>query len=239
MYKSPDSARQGGQIRGGLQMLQELLFRVLFLLVYIIFGGTRIYYRTRRRGPKNAETEKRRSTAQVGGCAGIVLSIGILGMLISMILYLLIPLQVQWFPLPLPSMVRWAGVILGFSTIPFLVWIHRTLGRYYSAILETKKEHALVTIGPYSRIRHPMYTVFMLFTLSTALMTANLLVAVFAAIIITMFFPLSKKEERMLIDRFGEEYRNYMKRTGRFLPRMRQHKSNAADPVRGEYRSSP
>lgn len=219
-------------------MLEELLFRILFISIYAAFAGIRIYYRRKSRKSGPPVAAKQRGTGQIGGKAGIVLSIGILGMLTSVILYLLIPPQIQWFPLPLPSMVRWAGVILGFTILPFLRWIHRTLGLYYSPVLQIKKEHTLVTTGPYSRIRHPMYTIFMLFILSTMLITANLLVAIFAIIVIITFFPISKKEEQMLLDQFGKKYKDYMKRAGRFLPRIRQPESNRAHPRRRDYRSS-
>ena len=45
---------------------------------------------------------------------------------------------------------------------------------------------------------------------------------IIAIIIIIMFYPISIKEEKLMIDQFGDEYRDYMKRTGRFLPRLRQ-----------------
>jgi protein-S-isoprenylcysteine O-methyltransferase Ste14 len=83
-----------------------------------------------------------------------------------------------------------------------------------------------------------MYTIFILFTLSTMLISANLLVTVFATIVIIVFLPVSKKEEQMLLDRFGDEYRDYMKRTGRFFPRLRQHQRNAVDHERSERPSS-
>jgi protein-S-isoprenylcysteine O-methyltransferase Ste14 len=205
-------------------MFEELLFRILFLTMWGIFACARIYYRRKSRRPTDAEEAPQREKKQALGWMIIILSIGILGMLISFVLYLLMPLWIVWYPLPLPSVVRWIGVIIGFSTIPFLIWIHRTLGHFWSAELEIKKDHILMTSGPYSRIRHPMYTVFMLFTLSTLLITANLFVALFAIIVIIMFFPISMKEEELMLNQFGDQYRDYMQRTGRFLPRLRQTK---------------
>lgn len=205
-------------------MFEEILFRILFLLIFAIFGGFRIYYRRKSRQYKKPEDEQQKGKRQRFGWAEIILSIGILGMLISMVLYLIIPPWIPWFPLPIPSILRWIGVSLGFSVIPFLIWIHRTLGQYYSAVLEIKEKHTLITIGPYARIRHPMYTVFILYTFSILLLAANLLVTIFTLMIISMFYPVSKKEEQMLIGEFSDQYREYMKRTGRFFPRIRQQK---------------
>jgi protein-S-isoprenylcysteine O-methyltransferase Ste14 len=69
-----------------------------------------------------------------------------------------------------------------------------------------------------------MYTVFILITLSILLIIANLLVAIFALLIIIMLYPISKREEQMLITQFGDQYREYMQRTGRFLPPLRRQK---------------
>ena len=65
-----------------------------------------------------------------------------------------------------------------------------------------------------------MYTVFILFTLSIILVTSNLFVTIFGLLIIVMLYPNSRQEERMLINQYGNHYRDYMKRTGRFFPRI-------------------
>ncbi len=71
-----------------------------------------------------------------------------------------------------------------------------------------------------------MYTVFILITLSILLIIANLFVTIFALLIIIMLYPISKQEEQMLITQFGDQYRSYMQRTGRFLPPLRHQKQN-------------
>ncbi|MHA2428193.1 MAG: isoprenylcysteine carboxylmethyltransferase family protein, partial [Candidatus Hermodarchaeia archaeon] len=151
---------------------------------------------------------------------------GIIGMFASLIIYFLLPLWSLWFHLPFPSLLRWVGVILGISTLPLIIWIHRTLGRYYAAELRVIDEHAIITAGPYSRVRHPMYTVFILITLSILLIIANLFVAIFTLLIIIMLYPISKREEQMLITQFGDQYRKYIQRTGRFFPRLRKHEQS-------------
>ncbi len=210
-------------------MVEELLFRILFVAIWTIFAGVRIYYRRKSTKPTDTGDAPQIKKKQKLGWMLLVLSIGILGMIISIIVYLLMPLWILWFPIPLPSLVRWIGVILGFCTVPFLVWIHRTLGRFWAADLEIKEDHTLMTSGPYSRIRHPMYTVFILFTLSALLIASNLFVTVFAIIVILMFYPISIKEEEMMLDQFGDEYRDYIQRTGRFLPSLRQVKISDSD----------
>jgi protein-S-isoprenylcysteine O-methyltransferase Ste14 len=202
-------------------MLDELLFRILIAVIWIPFGCVRIYYRRKSARPTHLEDTPQTQSREKFGWVQILISIGILGMIISLLVYALMPLWIVWFPLPLPSLLRWTGVILGFSTVPFLIWIHRTLGHYYSAELAIKKGHKLINSGPYSRIRHPMYTVFILFTLSIVLVASNLFVTLFGLLVIIMLYPNSQQEERMLISQFGDQYRNYIRRTGRFFPRIR------------------
>jgi protein-S-isoprenylcysteine O-methyltransferase Ste14 len=58
--------------------------------------------------------------------------------------------------------------------------------------------------------------------LAVAIIASNLLLLVAAILIAIPFHWISRKEERMLTDQFGEEYQSYMTRTGRFLPPMRR-----------------
>ena len=207
-------------------MSEDLLFRILLILLFGIFASIRIYYRTRSSAPTQKGVKQKEGIKKIGGWAGIVLSLGIIGMLISIILYLLAPAWFLWSQLLLPPMVRAIGILTAISSLPILIWTHQTLGKYYSEVLELKEKHILITSGPYSRIRHPMYTVFIIFTISIALISANLLVIVFSIVIIVQFPSLAKQEEQMLLDLFGDEYGDYMKQTNRFFPLKRRQKEN-------------
>jgi protein-S-isoprenylcysteine O-methyltransferase Ste14 len=206
----------------GLNMTEELVFIVVFLLMYAVFGVARIYYRRKAAKAKHELSDQPPKTKPIRSWAHTAISISILGMFIAYILYVLITPWFPWFPLPFPSFLRWGGVILGAIAIPLLIWTHRTLGRSYSHELEIQDQHQLINTGPYARIRHPMYTVFITFTLGTVLITANLFITIFGLLVCFLLYPISKQEEQMLITEFGDQYRDYMNRTGRFLPRIRQ-----------------
>ena len=197
-------------------MEEELLFRYIFIVIYAVFFGVRIRYRieSTRRVP-----EKRH---QLYFMATKILIVAILGYIASIILYMLSSPWTTWSQIALPTWLRWLGVIGATSSILLVAWIHRELGRQYSAELAIQKEHALVTTGPYARTRHPMYTVLNMFSLSMALTTSDLLVILFAALIVVPFPWIARAEEEMLLETFGDDYREYMRRTGRFFPRIRQ-----------------
>ena len=197
-------------------MEEELMFRIIFVLTYAIFGSIRIYYRKQTLGRESEKEESLRDPQT------IFLSIVILAYFATMFIYILLPDWIFWAHLDLHILIRWFGVALGVLSIGLLTWIHQTLGRQYAAKLEIQKEHALIEAGPYKKVRHPMYTVFISFSLAVALISSNLLILIFAILIAIPFHWITQKEERMLTDQFGEDYQSYIDRTGRFLPPTRR-----------------
>jgi protein-S-isoprenylcysteine O-methyltransferase Ste14 len=80
----------------------------------------------------------------------------------------------------------------------------------------------LVTDGPYRRIRHPFYASFLLaFAAAVAYFPhwGTLLALIYAVVALNL--TAAREERRLAASRFGEEYRRYLARTGRFLPRPR------------------
>ncbi len=99
---------------------------------------------------------------------------------------------------------------------------HKALGRNWSVTLQLREKHELVTHGVYKWVRHPMYTAFWVWALAQALLLPNW-VAGFSGIIGfgTLYLLRVGPEERLMLDEFGEEYRSYMSRTGRLLPKFK------------------
>jgi protein-S-isoprenylcysteine O-methyltransferase Ste14 len=97
--------------------------------------------------------------------------------------------------------------------------IHRTLGDNWSPVLEIRKEHTLITSGPYRKVRHPMYSDMILWLVSFALVTANWFYAITISTGLAILFSVRiPDEERLMLECFGERYRAYMKRTKRLIP---------------------
>jgi protein-S-isoprenylcysteine O-methyltransferase Ste14 len=87
--------------------------------------------------------------------------------------------------------------------------------------LQLKDGHKLITTGVYEKIRHPMYTAFWLWALAQALLLPNW-IAGFAGLVGfgALYLLRVGPEEQLMIDQFGDEYRDYMARTGRILPKL-------------------
>jgi protein-S-isoprenylcysteine O-methyltransferase Ste14 len=85
------------------------------------------------------------------------------------------------------------------------------------------QDQALVTSGPYRFVRHPIYTAFLLILGSTLFISSNWLVGL-AWIGMTVLETASRIgfEESLMLEYFGDQYREYMKRTGRLLPKLIQ-----------------
>lgn len=77
-------------------------------------------------------------------------------LLLAVVLYCFLPGRYLWSYLFLPLGIRILGVLVALFALLLLVWVHRTLGRNFSTGLSPKKDHSMVTEGPYALIRHPM-----------------------------------------------------------------------------------
>jgi protein-S-isoprenylcysteine O-methyltransferase Ste14 len=128
--------------------------------------------------------------------------------------------SVRWSTVPLPVVLRWLGIILAALGLVGLAVVHQALGRYWSWNLRIQEGHRLVTEGVYARVRHPMYTALFTHTVALGLASSNWLFMLFCAVRMAALYQRIAREEAMLIGQFGDEYRQYMRRTGRFLPRL-------------------
>jgi len=102
----------------------------------------------------------------------------------------------------------------------WLLWrSHQDLGRQWSTMLEIRDQHRLTTGGIYRRLRHPMYAAFWLWALAQALLLPNWIAGGAGLVGFgALFFGRVGREERLMLETFGEEYRAYMARTHRIIP---------------------
>jgi protein-S-isoprenylcysteine O-methyltransferase Ste14 len=113
---------------------------------------------------------------------------------------------------------RWCGYLLIGIWAVLLVWTFRNLGKNLTDTVVTRKEHSLVTTGPYRYVRHPFYLAFFLAALGGSMVAANWFLLIAGLVPAIFLIARTRIEEEQLVERFGEEYSDYMKITGRFLP---------------------
>lgn len=197
-------------------MNTEILFRILLPVVIVTFALHRGYYVKYHSQPGD-ETMKKREEGTLSRIAGLL---GMAGFA-SMVAHVINPDWLSFASLPFPGWVRWTGVGIAILGFVLLQWAQVTLADNWSDTPRMMKGQALITSGPYRTIRHPIYTAFILILGSTLFISSNGLIGLCWAGMVTLeVFSRIRFEESLLLEFFGEQYREYMKKTGRLLPRI-------------------
>jgi len=200
-------------------MSTETIFRIAF---WILFGGlivVQIYFASRVRQAGEQVKADRNAIEREGWGYAVVRTVASLALIGFLVLYAISPAWLGVLSAPFPDWLRWAGIVLGGASFALYAWAQATLGKEWSPHLQMREQHHLVTTGPYARMRHPIYAAYIIFMTSIALITANwffIALLVVSVVVLALRIP---KEEQMLIEVFGEEYRTYMQRTGELLPK--------------------
>ena len=198
-------------------MEYEQTFRFILILGFAAIVPIGAYHRV-----KSQATGEKLDRRQEGIFILVTLRpIGIASM-IGLVTYMINPALMAWSSVGLPSWLRWAGVVLGITGGLLLVVTFRTLGKNLTDTVVTRAEHTLVTRGPYRWVRHPFYLATALAVVANSLVTANWFLALTGGTLFGLLVLRTRTEEEKLIERFGEDYKKYMERTGRFLPRLFQ-----------------
>ena len=123
------------------------------------------------------------------------------------------------FDRPFRPVVTWFGV----ATMVAALWLfrrsHVDLGRNWSISLQVREQHALVKTGIYRLIRHPMYSSFFLLGVAQMLLLPNWFAGVVGIAGAGLLFAFRvRREEQMMLESFGDDYRSYMAQTKRIIP---------------------
>ncbi len=147
--------------------------------------------------------------------------------------YLAYPALLQWSAVEIGAPLRWLGIALSCLGASGEIWAAVALGASYSPMLLVSEERALVTAGPYRWIRHPLYAFFIPLAIGWGLAAHNWFILLSGTVLILVLRIVRvPREETMMIAGFGDSYRRYMTRTGRFLPRFRPGQKNPSSASR-------
>jgi protein-S-isoprenylcysteine O-methyltransferase Ste14 len=119
---------------------------------------------------------------------------------------------------PALEWVAWLGFILTLAGLAFACWARVVLGRNWSGVVQLKQDHELIVRGPYSIVRHPIYTGLLLAFLGSALAIGEWCALLATAIVAVSFWRKLRLEERWMRELFGEQYLNYMHRVKALVP---------------------
>jgi len=198
------------------KMETQTIFRIILPILIVAFIAHRGYY-TKKSARPDSDTVKQREEDVVSKLAGLL---GMAGF-IAMIAFVINPNWLAWADAQFPLWSRWTGVGIALVGFALLQWAQVTLGKSWSDTPRMMKQQILITSGPYRSIRHPIYTAFLLILGSTLFISSNWLIGL-CWLGMTLLEVISRIsfEESIMLEYFGDQYHEYMKKTGRLLPRM-------------------
>jgi protein-S-isoprenylcysteine O-methyltransferase Ste14 len=196
--------------------MNENIFRIIAAVILFSAMGISGYFRSKA----DRESGEKLSRKMDGTALMTMIRIGGLILWLSPFVYLINPVWMAWSKIGLPESARWLGVGIGVLCVPGIYWLFSSIGTGITPVSATRKEHKLVTHGIYHYIRHPLYTLGSSLFISFGMMADNWFIAALGILTFILMAIRTPKEEANLIEKFGDEYREYMKRTGRFLPKL-------------------
>jgi len=195
--------------------MTDRILHLVFVGMFLCFFVIRTYWfrrAQRARGP---------ATYHEGVWWNVVRIVFAVPLVGSLVYFFVNPAWLAGGVVALPEWLRWLGVPLAVVVLALTWSIQSALGDNFETRLHIRQEHTLVTHGPYRLVRHPMYAMFYLLALTIFLQTANAWVAGTLVVLLTAVMLMRvRHEEEVLTAAFGDDYRAYMARTGRFLPRL-------------------
>lgn len=205
----------GRALQAARIMPPETPFRIAVVAVMVLTSTITLYHRLQA-----ASSGEQISRKDEGFLFAIVLRLSGLCLIVATIAYVAFPSFVQWASFPLPLWFRWLGIVTGILCSALMYWTLNSLGRNLTDTVVTRAEATLITDGPYRWVRHPFYVTAALLMASVTVLAANWLIGASSVLVMGLLAVRTPKEEQMLIERFGQQYRDYMAKTRRFFPRI-------------------
>jgi protein-S-isoprenylcysteine O-methyltransferase Ste14 len=196
-------------------MANEQVFRWFFIAIFVSMLSISGYFR--RKARQSGEAIPR---AREGKLVLLSRLLFAAPLYLSIFAYMLNPAWMAWSAMSLPTWLRWLGTAVGLAMLPLIYWVFRSIGTNVSETFLTKEKHVLIAHGPYRWVRHPLYAAATMSLVALSVLAANwFMLAVACAAFLGIAGLVIPREEAKLAQKFGDDYREYMERTGRFAPR--------------------
>jgi protein-S-isoprenylcysteine O-methyltransferase Ste14 len=112
----------------------------------------------------------------------------------------------------------WVGAAFTAAGILLAVWAREYLGRNWSRSVTIKQDHELITTGPYTFVRHPIYTGVLAGILGTAIALSQVRGVIVVLLFFVAFWMKLRMEEQWMRSQFGATYANYAHQTAALVP---------------------
>jgi protein-S-isoprenylcysteine O-methyltransferase Ste14 len=196
----------------------EFIFRALFILSFIAMLSIRVYFQSKVLHERRQMDFREGAFSLTSGCIAALVTI------LFGAEYILSPGFFRFaYLLPYPVGLRVFGTVLLAGGITLLAFAHSHLGRSFHSLVVAKEDHVFVDTGPYQCIRHPIYTAYLMNYIGGGLLAGNWVLTLVPAVFFGLLVAARiGREEQLMMDEFGDRYIEYMRRTGRLLPKLRK-----------------
>jgi protein-S-isoprenylcysteine O-methyltransferase Ste14 len=200
-------------------MNNDQTFRILVIASFLLVLPIGMYHRVKSQARREKLDRRQEGLFILATLRplGAVLWLGLIAWIID-------PAWMAWSGMPLSVWLRWTGVGLLAIAGLLLLWTFRSLGKNLTDTVATRHDHTLIVHGPYRWIRHPLYASAALLVVAMSLVAANWFFLVTGVVVFCLLVARTRTEEENLVARFGDSYRAYMERTGKFVPRIGAHR---------------
>jgi protein-S-isoprenylcysteine O-methyltransferase Ste14 len=199
-----------------IQFEDERFFLILTDILLFVNVCIRIYFIFKTFYVKKAVNHE--------SCISKILSFISFGcLLICLVLYhlnIFIFNNIKYTQLNIPVWLRWCGAVLFLIGDILFYFVHSYLGRSWSGFIVLLDDHKLIKNGPYKYMGHPMYTSILLVVISIFLLTTSWLLTLTFLFVFLVAASRIPKEEKLMLNQFGDEYREYKKTTGILFPSL-------------------
>jgi protein-S-isoprenylcysteine O-methyltransferase Ste14 len=184
------------------------LYEAAFPVIWVVFL---LYWQI-----KAVDTK---ATRRVEPLVSRVLRAVIILVAIALLSTTIVPLGWLYLPLwPAGFWPFWLGIALTVAGLLFAVWAREHLGRNWSSAVTIKREHELITTGPYAVVRHPIYTGILIGFVGVAVALSEVRGVVVLVLVFLGFWTKLRTEEAWMRAQFGETYASYARRTAALVP---------------------
>lgn len=212
-------------------MFNEVFFKIVFIVIYAIYLVIRAYFGFKIKKYNGKIINFDKDAIKNEGVLRVTVRVSLF--IIRNIAIILYMLDIgMWMHIDLPNSIRCIVIVVAVISLVVLVYTQLCLGSFWTTSLKIADNHKLITDGIYKYMRHPMYLVLIGMMIFYSLCSCYLPIIIPSLIAIVTIYTRIGKEEKMLIQFFGDSYVEYMKNTNRLIPKFKLKKAISVRYIR-------
>jgi protein-S-isoprenylcysteine O-methyltransferase Ste14 len=194
-------------------------FEIRMAAAILLLALSAVALPVRRRAARVGGTPSRRDE----GWIAVPLRLAAAVVWLALITWMVAPETAIVGAVAVPMAVRILGIVAATAGVVAGAWTFATLGDAITDTVVVRTGCALVTTGPYRFVRHPLYAAALLLTAGLLLASGSVTATVAALVVAVLLALRTRREERRLLEHYGDDYRAWRDRTPALVPRLKPH----------------